>query len=138
MKVNQTEQDDKSNVNVRNNIEYRIEYENELLVITPTPKKRCYSWYVYNYVDSPISPGSIQITNEIAPWAISISKLISHTVLVIHMICNLKYNQIKVVLTPKIPQPYWLDVKDCENDLLESEIDENEEEYVKFIDFFSL
>jgi hypothetical protein len=42
MKVNQTEHDDKSNVNLRNNTEYRIEYENELpvTVIThPPPKK---------------------------------------------------------------------------------------------------
>jgi hypothetical protein len=37
--------------------------------------------YIYNYVDSPISPGSIPSTNEIALWAISISKLISHTAL---------------------------------------------------------
>ena len=42
MKVNQTEHDDKSNVNLRNNTEYRIEYENELPVITtpPPPKKK--------------------------------------------------------------------------------------------------
>ena len=46
MKVNQTEHDDKSNVNLRNNTEYRIEYENELPVITtpnPLQKKICYS-----------------------------------------------------------------------------------------------
>jgi hypothetical protein len=30
-------------------------------------------------VDNPISPGSIPNKNEIAPWAISISLLISHT-----------------------------------------------------------
>ena len=44
MKVNQTEHDDKSNVglDLRNNTEYRIEYENELPVIThpPPPKKK--------------------------------------------------------------------------------------------------
>jgi hypothetical protein len=37
--VNQTEHDDKSNVNLRNDTEYRIEYENELPVITSPPKK---------------------------------------------------------------------------------------------------
>jgi hypothetical protein len=41
MKVNQTEHDDKSNANLRNDTEYRIEYENELPVITsPPPKKK--------------------------------------------------------------------------------------------------
>ena len=40
MKVNQTEHDDKSNVNLRNDTEYRIEYENELLVITSPPQKK--------------------------------------------------------------------------------------------------
>jgi hypothetical protein len=50
MEVNQTEQDDKSNVNMRINAcntEYRIEYENELVKTPPPPpkkkKKRCYS-----------------------------------------------------------------------------------------------
>jgi hypothetical protein len=40
MKVNQTEHDDKSNANLRNDTEYRIEYENELPVITSPPQKK--------------------------------------------------------------------------------------------------